>query len=263
MSAMRKGQTLGFGISQSKTPQEKNAVKNVTSWVASLLPDNSKEDSVQVMVTEVQCNEPDCVPIETLIILNGVKGKWMTKILKPVLEVSETDVKALLIPSDWALHIREVEDKKSASVVTAETVSPQLPFEDNDSVPAEMIWFHESLTEIKSRLATLSKSQQNFAIQYMEQFCQTHKSQLINSDADKKTDNIKAIEVTKETVVPMQPRPQVTSQPDRGRPIVVSVRDSGPPIRHNKGVRQRGCPCCDPDNIDNIVDRMLFLDAPP
>jgi hypothetical protein len=31
--------------------------------------------------------------------------------------------------------------------------------------------------------------------------------------------------------------------------------------RHSKGTRQRGCPCCDPDNIDNIIDRMMYKDA--
>ncbi len=36
-----------------------------------------------------------------------------------------------------------------------------------------------------------------------------------------------------------------------------------PSERHKKETRQRGCPCCDRDRIDNIVDRMLFMDAPP
>jgi hypothetical protein len=33
-------------------------------------------------------------------------------------------------------------------------------------------------------------------------------------------------------------------------------------VRHKKGSRPRGCPCCDPDNIDNVVDKYLFLGAP-
>lgn len=37
----------------------------------------------------------------------------------------------------------------------------------------------------------------------------------------------------------------------------------GLPKRHNKGTRPRGCPCCDPDNIDNIIEKMLSLEAPP
>jgi len=36
-----------------------------------------------------------------------------------------------------------------------------------------------------------------------------------------------------------------------------------PTARHNKEVRQRGCPCCDPDNIDNLIDKMIFLEHAP
>ena len=33
--------------------------------------------------------------------------------------------------------------------------------------------------------------------------------------------------------------------------------------RHKKGgTRPRGCPCCDPDNLDNIIDSMLFSHYP-
>ena len=46
------------------------------------------------------------------------------------------------------------------------------------------------------------------------------------------------------------------------QPINQNILLGNTPSRHNKGVRARGCPCCDPDNIDNIVDKM-FLDAPP
>ena len=46
------------------------------------------------------------------------------------------------------------------------------------------------------------------------------------------------------------------------QPINRNILLGNTPSRHNKGVRARGCPCCDPDNIDNIVDKM-FLDAPP
>jgi hypothetical protein len=34
--------------------------------------------------------------------------------------------------------------------------------------------------------------------------------------------------------------------------------------RHKKGgTRPRGCPCCDPDNLDNIIDSMMFAHYPP
>jgi hypothetical protein len=33
--------------------------------------------------------------------------------------------------------------------------------------------------------------------------------------------------------------------------------------RHEKEERRRGCPCCDPDNLNNLIDRMMFGDIPP
>ena len=34
--------------------------------------------------------------------------------------------------------------------------------------------------------------------------------------------------------------------------------------RHSKQhKRQRACPCCDPDNIENLLDKMIFMDQPP
>ena len=39
-----------------------------------------------------------------------------------------------------------------------------------------------------------------------------------------------------------------------------ALSSAGPPPRHDKsrGVRQRGCPCCDPDSIDGYVDKMFM-----
>jgi hypothetical protein len=45
--------------------------------------------------------------------------------------------------------------------------------------------------------------------------------------------------------------------------LFTSNLTDGLPKRHNKGTRPRGCPCCDPDDIDNIIDKMLSLEAPP
>jgi hypothetical protein len=42
----------------------------------------------------------------------------------------------------------------------------------------------------------------------------------------------------------------------------ISNTTDGLPKRHSKGTRPRGCPCCDPDDIDNIIDKMLSLEAP-
>lgn len=55
----------------------------------------------------MRCNEPDCVPIETLLILvsslpsataGGKSWRWTGKILKPIAEVEQEDVLQLELP---------------------------------------------------------------------------------------------------------------------------------------------------------------------
>ena len=47
-------------------------------------------------------------------------------------------------------------------------------------------------------------------------------------------------------------------------PLISSTTaDVGLQRRHKKGTRPRGCPCCDPSNVDNIIDKMIFLETPP
>lgn len=56
-------------------------------------------------------------------------------------------------------------------------------------------------------------------------------------------------------------------------PIIPSVKESRPVVvrytgepaapRHNKEKRQRGCPCCDPDSVENLIDKMIFLEHSP
>lgn len=40
-------------------------------------------------------------------------------------------------------------------------------------------------------------------------------------------------------------------------------RQSALQPRHEKEVKRRGCPCCDPDNIDLLVDKLIFMELPP
>ena len=92
--------TIGKGSAHKK------AVAEVTKWVTDAIStsDVFHGEQFQVMVTEILCNEPNCAPIETLVIvmlmdlgvdvpLNSKNSqKWANKILKPVAEVSRSDV---------------------------------------------------------------------------------------------------------------------------------------------------------------------------
>ena len=65
-------------------PNVKREIKKITEWVEDALPE-SMED-VMVMVNEMQCFEPDCAPLETVVTLLGQQS-IVFKIFKPVAEV--------------------------------------------------------------------------------------------------------------------------------------------------------------------------------
>lgn len=218
-----------FGIRSIKTSDEKNAINQVKLWVEKRL--SSESLSHIIMVTEIQCNEPDCVPIETLIIgmVNNLHGtttldadapdKWTAKILKPVLEVIEEDILNLSIP-----------------VLNASN---------------NVILVADNFTNSTDVIAILTQ---------IEKLCATRR--IVANEKNIEL-HLSVPSVIKETVVPMRPRTDIITGKQKFKPSVEQFKDYTPPVRHVKGVRQRGCPCCDPDNIDNIVDKLLVFDAPP
>ncbi len=52
------------------------------------------DDETTVMVTELQCSEPGCPPIETVIAVLRVGEREQIKIHKPLAEVTRDDVVA-------------------------------------------------------------------------------------------------------------------------------------------------------------------------
>ncbi len=74
-------------FTERKKPNEIGRVKEWTRRALSL------NDEVIVMVSELQCHEEGCPPIETVIaVMETGKDKQMFKIHKAVDELSETDV---------------------------------------------------------------------------------------------------------------------------------------------------------------------------
>lgn len=79
-----------FGGRRMIEPAHMDRIK---SWVraAWALPDDTT-----VMVTELECREPGCPPIETVIVrLEGPGQTIQHKIHKPVAEIVQSDVEAL------------------------------------------------------------------------------------------------------------------------------------------------------------------------
>lgn len=73
------------GMGRKRDPQ---AVERIRGWVRSEVDD----DDTTVLVTELECSEPGCPPIETVIALLREGEQVQHKIHKPIAEVSEADV---------------------------------------------------------------------------------------------------------------------------------------------------------------------------
>ena len=96
---------MNFAAKKKKSAN--SGQRRVLAWVQKRLSTGLllEDAGLQSLATEVACNLPDCVPIETLVILIGSstdqgKGwRWTDKILKPIDEVVEADVMQMELPT--------------------------------------------------------------------------------------------------------------------------------------------------------------------
>ena len=205
-------------------------VRRISGWVERA----AGESSVSVVVREVQCKDINCVPIETAVLVLDGAGKciWRGAVLKPMEEVGEEDVQALEIRETIheqrrATKLEEIEFTIAEHVNELATNEQQLEF-------LESI---EKVIALYRKKLDFSKSEKTFA-----------------SSA-----NV--------TMVPMRPKEGLEDKPTMEKPrptTTFRLRESDDmTARHSKGTRVRGCPCCDPDNLDNVIDSYLFLQPPP
>ena len=64
---------MNFGIRMNKNTVEKRSISLIRTWITKILQIHTTsvilEGNIQILVNEVQCSEPNCVPIETLIVI--------------------------------------------------------------------------------------------------------------------------------------------------------------------------------------------------
>ena len=95
----------------------------VTQWIQakiSQLGFLSDDASIHILVQEMECTDPDCVPLEVLVALLGVNARWTTKILKPLNDVTVDDVEQISFPGSWSSYVetyREYGLKKTQLVL--------------------------------------------------------------------------------------------------------------------------------------------------
>ena len=308
--------------------------REVIGWVDSHLPSVAVDGGVTVLAMEVQCKAIGCVPIETVIVIvfpsdnswneGGVideelasSGKYQTKILKPMLEVTEEDVTASLPPSLGGTFdpVNECVDVRDLALARID----QLMYTREDKMLA-VKFLMASLREYacngfelpepgakydgdaKDRMAEMEISD-FFGIADAKDVGGDAGVDIDVDDIDGDTDVAAAeakhvapppngnfvikrskskssiVVAGSSEVVERSPRnsslPKEEERTERNplfsrRTMEATNRmmdkqmSSGDILaqmmqrEHAPGVRVRGCPCCDPDDPSNVIDRMLM-----
>jgi len=83
--------------------------RKIVNWIEDTMPEEALDFGTSVMVMQVTCKDPGCVPIETSVIIifprsddgeelipglpeSGIGGSYKTQILKPMADVTQDDV---------------------------------------------------------------------------------------------------------------------------------------------------------------------------
>ncbi len=283
--------------------------RQVTTWVEGKLPNGCLEAGTAVIVMEVSCNAPGCVPLETAVMIvfphgwvEGIvpakvigDGTYRTKILKPMAEVDEKDVESALPPElggtfDPVRSALDIRDSVLASI------DQKIVNADDKGLVVEFL--RASLSEYASS-----------GFKLPERGVMPSEEEGDRDNADVVVDANVGAETVKEKPPPsgnfvikrpaslassIAVAPPPASTPP-AQPKTLDKAFSPPPPRsglglpssalnnakmtsirnmmeakssstllsrleqseHPAGVRRRGCPCCDPDDPNNVADMML------
>jgi len=246
----------------------KEFIQRISSWVEEIISNektsnnaSGERESFSVMVTEVSCNEPDCVPIETFIVVIGSHGKkYSSKIPKPVRDVVKADVE-YLIGTSTIFKVEGIEALSEeyvnslADSFSKNLFSNLLFLREPNEKKRLLDLLSNRILEEKIKVAEHEKETEDESFDDMPPL-EEEIQPLVNPSAQ--------VSLTNTTYVSMKPILPSNAMSINPKPMIAKKSTGIPPIRHEKGIRgPRGCPCCDPDNIENITDKILFLDCPP
>ena len=218
-----------FGFRNNNNINDKKAIIFINDSIKNRL---KKDNNINITIKEIECFQPNCAPIEVLIILITESEKWAGKILKPLIEVTIDDIIDVDIPQSMC----------------------------KSKVPT---WVKELATEFKVKSIELSDNEYRDSITYLKDFLdvsyRNSKEELQVSTKEDDISKMNETTITNNNIVSVQMVPKETIAekvipPPPVRLKTVSANSFDAPIRHNKGVRPRGCPCCDPDAADILLN---------
>lgn len=227
--------------------------------------------SALIDVMEVQCSEPDCVPIETLIIMNIVcddvancsiqPKKWATKVLKPLAAVEEEDIISIDFP--FELCDPQVDSMLADLQLSISNIEPA-----NIPTSLPLARLKRLYSELAGMIEKTESSYEEHHSKVAKQVPAVEEDDIVRVIMEPSKPATETL-ITSNKIpiqVPMQPSSSNSSakKASNDRPIIVKTTGKKPTPRHEKGQTRRGaCPCCDPDNLELLNDKMIFLELPP
>ncbi|RYH27482.1 hypothetical protein EON65_13265 [archaeon] len=255
----------------------------------------------EVVIAETLCTEPDCVPIETIIGIilmdNGVKSsieprRYTTKVLKPLVEVKQMDILGISFPFHVAAPTALPQPPKH-DLAPSQPPAPPLVQEDNTEQQA----CKRLLSDLHEGLSTLQEieSWKRMKDELQKEVNELNIKIKIKLSEEKVTKvnilpssgKMAILSSSQDQSNPGTATPTNAKTTQQDDVIVVKKNESTGPVisainaysksiaranastdggsassRHDKNRPKSGCPCCDPDNLDHVVDKLLFMERP-
>lgn len=294
-------------FSANENLQLRQAKKRVVSWIEELIPEDALDTGINVMVMQVSCKTPGCVPLETAIIIVFPKtdeellpglpesqgGSYKTKILKPLSQVTQEDVLEALPPAfpggkrsmeRLCLNARDVMlvqitqlfgDDPDSDVegrrLMAEYLKQSLQdYIDRGCVPPE---WGQPFPELQAKAgdkeppptSANTNSSGNIVIRRPvddddDEIVAVAPPAAATTTSSSTPSSSSSSSAIVNSVVQRRQQQAVQQRLDSAAsPSATSILAQLSQREHAPGVRRPGCPCCDPDNPSNVIDRMMLL----
>jgi hypothetical protein len=278
--------------------QEKRRIVNE---IEATMPEDALDFGTTVMVMQVSCKAPGCVPLETAIIIvfpkssrelvpglpeSGNGGSYKTKILKPMADVTSDDILDALPPSfKGGRRTMERLCVYARDVMLAQITQLFGEEQDSDSDRRSMAEYLKlCLDDYMANGCKAPDPGEAFPLA-SSKVSRDPIVEAENDISDVRNDKAKvAFPITGNVVIK-----RVVDDPSESNGNAPSGSSSASafrykvPVKHQRvihnalnpstsssisnlfnrehapGIRQAGCPCCDPENLSNVVDTMMML----
>jgi hypothetical protein len=276
--------------------QEKRRIVNE---IEATMPEEALDFGTTVMVMQVSCKAPGCVPLETAIIIVFPKssvelvpglpescdgGNYKTKILKPMKDVTRDDILDALSPAfKGGRRTMETLCLYARDVMLAQITQLFGEEQDSDSDRRAMAeYLRQCLDDYIANGCRAPEQGVEFQMASTDVSRDSEDVDVVNDVAGEKNESpAKVVFPTTGNIVIK--RAVGDASPADNRSSSDTVLSGKVPVKHQRaihnalnpsttrsianlfnrehapGIRQAGCPCCDPENLSNVVDTMMML----